>query len=71
LDSFFRTLISLFLALWYHLSFWICIFFCYNTSSKYMKSLRFLGYRKTFQWPMVSSLRPPSPKSSTSSLKFS
>jgi len=30
LVSFLRTLISLFLSLWYHLSFWI-LFFCHNT----------------------------------------
>ena len=65
LDSFFRTLISLFLSLWYHLSFWILIFFCHNTSSKYMKSLRFLGCLKPSRSPMVSSLKPPSPISST------
>jgi hypothetical protein len=55
LDSFFRTLISLFLSIWYHISFWILLFFCHNTSSKYMKSLRFLGCRKPSRWPMVSS----------------
>jgi len=43
LDYFFRILISLFLSLWYHLFFWILLFFCHNTSSKYMKSLRFLS----------------------------
>jgi hypothetical protein len=36
--SFFRTLISLFFSLWYHLSFWILLFFCHNTSSEYLKS---------------------------------
>jgi len=33
LDSNFRTLISLFLSLWYHLSFWILLFLCHNPSS--------------------------------------
>ena len=65
LDSFFRTLISLFLSIWYHLSLWILFFFCHNTSSKYMKSLWFLGCQKPSRCPMVSSLKPPSPISST------
>jgi len=37
LVSFFRILISLFLSLWYHLSFWILLFFCHNILSEYMK----------------------------------
>jgi len=61
LDSFFRILISLFLSFWYHLLFWILILFCHNTSSKYMKSLWFLGCQKPSRWPMVSSLKPPWP----------
>jgi hypothetical protein len=63
-DSFFRTLISLFLSLWYHPLLLNPHFLLW-----YTKSLRFLGCRKPSWWPMVSSLKPPSPISLMSSSK--